>query len=61
MTWRRRFIWATASSACCRILAARHRLRIDLPRRRDQLTTRELPEFLQLRRELFDFIKEAEA
>jgi NitT/TauT family transport system ATP-binding protein len=36
-------------------------LKIDLPRRRDQLTTREDPEFLRLRRELFDFIKASEA
>jgi len=33
---------------------------IGLPRPRDQLTTREAPEFLRLRRQLFDFIKEAE-
>ena len=36
-------------------------LTIDLPRARDQLTTRENPEFLRLRRELFDFIKASEA
>ena len=35
-------------------------LPIDLPRQRDQLTTRENPEFLRLRRELFDFIKASE-
>jgi NitT/TauT family transport system ATP-binding protein len=35
-------------------------LRIDLPRPRDQLATRENPEFLALRRELFDFIKASE-
>ena len=34
---------------------------IDLARPRDQLTTREQPEFLRLRRELFDFIKASEA
>jgi len=34
---------------------------VTLPRPRDQLTTREQPEFLRLRRALFDFIKEAEA
>jgi NitT/TauT family transport system ATP-binding protein len=33
---------------------------VDLPRPRDQLSTREQPEFLRLRRELFDFIKDAE-
>lgn len=33
---------------------------IDLPRPRDQLTTRERPEFLKLRRDLFDVIKEVE-
>jgi NitT/TauT family transport system ATP-binding protein len=33
---------------------------IDLPKPRDQLSTREQPEFLRLRRKLFDFIKEAE-
>ena len=33
---------------------------VDLPWPRDQLTTRERPEFLKLRRELFDFIKEVE-
>jgi NitT/TauT family transport system ATP-binding protein len=36
-------------------------LKIDLPRPRDQLTTREDPEFLKQRRELFDFIKASEA
>lgn len=36
-------------------------LAIDLPRPRDQLTTRENQEFLRLRRELFDFIKASEA
>ena len=36
-------------------------LKIDLPRPRDQLTTRENPEFLRLRRELFDFIRASEA
>lgn len=33
---------------------------VRLPRPRHQLTTREDPEFLRLRRELFDFIKESE-
>jgi NitT/TauT family transport system ATP-binding protein len=33
---------------------------VNLPKPRDQLLTRELPEFLKLRRELFDFIKKAE-
>jgi NitT/TauT family transport system ATP-binding protein len=36
-------------------------VKVDLPRPRDQLTTREHPEFLRLRRELFDFIKFAES
>ena len=36
-------------------------LKIDLPRPRDQLTTRENSKFLALRRELFDFIKASEA
>ena len=36
-------------------------LPIELPRPRDQLATREDPEFLRLRRELFDFIKASEA
>ena len=36
-------------------------LRVDLPRPRSQLETRELPEFLRLRRELFDFIEKADA
>ena len=35
--------------------------KIDLPRPRDQLTTREDPAFLRLRRELFDFINASEA
>jgi len=35
--------------------------KVDLPRPRNQLTTREHPEFLRLRREIFDFIREAEA
>jgi NitT/TauT family transport system ATP-binding protein len=35
--------------------------KVNLPRPRDQLTTREDPEFLRLRRELFDFIKASEA
>ncbi|MFN7004148.1 MAG: ABC transporter ATP-binding protein, partial [Roseinatronobacter sp.] len=34
---------------------------VNLPRPRDQLGTREDPEFLRLRRELFDFIKGSEA
>jgi len=34
--------------------------KIDLARPRNQLTTREQPEFLRLRRALFDFIQEAE-
>ncbi len=34
---------------------------VKLPRPRDQLATRELPEFLRLRRELFDFMRTAEA
>lgn len=33
---------------------------VRLPRPRDQLSTREAPEFLRLRRELFDFIKGSE-
>jgi NitT/TauT family transport system ATP-binding protein len=33
---------------------------VNLPKPRDQLATREQPEFLKLRRELFDFIKKAE-
>ena len=33
---------------------------VDLPSPRDQLTTREHPNFLRLRRELFDFIREGE-
>lgn len=33
---------------------------VDLPRPRDQLATREMPEFLRLRRALFDFIEKAE-
>lgn len=36
-------------------------LDVELPRERNQLTTREDPEFLRLRRRLFDFIKEAES
>ncbi len=35
-------------------------LTVDLPRPRDQLSTREHPEFLRLRRTLFDFIHSAE-
>jgi NitT/TauT family transport system ATP-binding protein len=35
-------------------------VKVALPRPRDQLTTREDPEFLRLRRELFDFIKATE-
>ena len=34
---------------------------VDLPRPRDQLATREHPEFLRLRRQLFDFIKATES
>jgi NitT/TauT family transport system ATP-binding protein len=33
---------------------------VHLPSPRNQLTTREHPEFLRLRRELFDFIREGE-
>ena len=36
-------------------------VKVDLPRPRDQLATREDPEFLRLRRHLFDFIKASEA
>jgi len=36
-------------------------LKVDLPRPRNQLETREMPEFLRLRRTLFDFIEKAEA
>ena len=36
------------------------KLDVDLPRPRDQLATREHPEFLRLRRQLFDFIKATE-
>jgi NitT/TauT family transport system ATP-binding protein len=36
-------------------------LKVDLPRPRSQLETREMPEFLRLRRALFDFIEKAEA
>jgi len=36
-------------------------LAVNLPRARDQLGTREHPEFLRLRRQLFDFIKATEA
>lgn len=32
---------------------------VDLPRPRDQIFTRELPEFLRLRRSVFDFVSEA--
>jgi NitT/TauT family transport system ATP-binding protein len=35
-------------------------LAVNLPRPRDQLSTREHPEFLRLRRQLFDFIKATE-
>ncbi len=35
-------------------------LPVDLPRPRNQLETREMPEFLRLRRELFAFIEKAE-
>ena len=35
-------------------------LEVDLPRPRNQVTTREDPEFLRLRRELYDFIHAAE-
>ena len=35
-------------------------LPVALPRPRNQLETREMPEFLRLRRELFDFIEKAE-
>jgi NitT/TauT family transport system ATP-binding protein len=34
---------------------------VDIPRPRDQLSTPEHPEFLRLRRALFDFIKDAES
>ncbi len=34
---------------------------VDLPRPRNQLATREHPEFLRLRRAIFDFIREGEA
>ena len=34
---------------------------VSIPRPRDQLTTRETPEFLHLRHKLFTFIRETEA
>jgi NitT/TauT family transport system ATP-binding protein len=34
--------------------------KVGLPRPRSQLETREMPEFLRLRRALFDFIQKAE-
>ena len=40
--------------------AGEPRLGERLPRPRDQLTTRELPAFLKLRRALFDFVQEHE-
>ena len=36
-------------------------LKIDLPRPRNQISTRESPEFLRLRRKLYDFIHATEA
>ena len=36
-------------------------VKVDLPSPRDQLSTREHPEFLRLRRELFDFIRASES
>jgi NitT/TauT family transport system ATP-binding protein len=36
-------------------------IKVELPRPRDQLATREHPEFLRLRRQLFDFIKASES
>jgi NitT/TauT family transport system ATP-binding protein len=36
-------------------------LKVNLPRPRDQIETRESPEFLRLRRQLYDFIHDAEA
>jgi len=33
---------------------------VTLPRPRNQLTTRESPEFLRLRRAIFDFVREGE-
>ncbi len=35
-------------------------MKVDLPRPRDQVATRESPEFLKLRRQLYDFIHNAE-
>ena len=36
-----------------------HEIRVDLPRPRDQLATKELPEFLRLRRRVYDAIVDA--
>ena len=36
-------------------------MKVDLPRPRDQVTTRESPDFLRLRHELYRFIHAAEA
>ena len=33
-------------------------MRVDLPRPRHQMTTRESPDFLTLRRQLYDFIQD---
>lgn len=36
-----------------------HHIAVDLPRPRHQLTTKELPEFLRLRRQVYDAITES--
>lgn len=36
-------------------------IKIDLPKPRDQLSTPEHPDYMRLRRELFDFIKTSES
>ena len=53
-------ISATASSRCAASRPDPSKCRSHLPRPRDQLSTREQPEFLRLRRELFDVIKATE-
>ena len=60
MISRRRSILPIGWSRCSAIPAASAVVDVRLSRPRDQVTTREEPEFMRLRRELFDFIKAAE-
>ena len=61
LTLKKQSILAIVWSRSIPIRPHRTGVQVDLPKPRNQLTTRESPAFLRLRRALFDFIREGEA